>query len=45
MFLEKNSSVCQLYLVSMGIGDPDNITLRALKTVEKADVVFANTNF
>lgn len=45
MSLEKaNSSSSQLYLVSMGIGDPDNITLRALKTVEKADVVFANTN-
>ncbi|MFA5702602.1 MAG: SAM-dependent methyltransferase [Advenella sp.] len=30
-----------LYLVSMGIGDSDNITVRALKTVAKADVIFA----
>jgi len=33
----------QFYLVSMGIGDPDNITVRALKTARQADVVFAMT--
>ena len=44
MSLESNSTTTsQLYLISMGIGDPDNITLRALKTVEKADVIFAST--
>lgn len=31
----------QFYLVSLGIGDPDNITVRALKTIEKADVIFS----
>jgi len=29
-----------LYLVSIGIGDPDNITVRAQKTLSQADVVF-----
>ncbi|NLB32028.1 MAG: tetrapyrrole methylase [Alcaligenaceae bacterium] len=40
---DNKARTSQLYLISMGIGDPDNITLRALKTVEKADVVFAST--
>lgn len=31
----------RLYLVSAGIGDPDNITIRAQKTIEQADIVFA----
>jgi precorrin-4 methylase len=30
----------RLYLVSVGNGDPDNITLRALRTIENADVLF-----
>jgi precorrin-4/cobalt-precorrin-4 C11-methyltransferase len=30
----------QLYLVSVGIGDPDNMTLRAQKTIAGADIVF-----
>jgi precorrin-4 methylase len=30
-----------LYLVSAGIGDPDNITIRALKILERADIIFA----
>lgn len=29
-----------LYLVSVGIGDPDNITVRAQKTIAEADIVF-----
>lgn len=38
-----NSTNTQLFLVSMGIGDPGNITLRALKTIEKAEVIFVST--
>lgn len=30
-----------LYLVSAGIGDPDNITIRAQKMLERADIIFA----
>lgn len=30
------------YLVSMGCGDPDNITVRAMKTIEKSQVIFCN---
>ena len=30
----------QLYLVSMGNGDPDNITLRAVNTVKASDIIF-----
>lgn len=30
----------RLYLVSVGIGDPDQITLRAQRTIERADVIF-----
>ncbi len=44
MPLDSNKvTTSQFYLVSTGIGDPDNITLRALKTIEKADVIFAST--
>lgn len=34
------SSKTQLYLVSVGNGDPDNITLRAVNTIKDADIVF-----
>jgi precorrin-4/cobalt-precorrin-4 C11-methyltransferase len=30
----------QLYLVSIGSGDPDNITLRAVNTIKDSDIVF-----
>lgn len=30
----------QLSLVSVGIGDPDNITIKAQKTIQEADIVF-----
>lgn len=30
----------QLYLVSVGIGDPDNITVKAQKTIARADIIF-----
>jgi precorrin-4/cobalt-precorrin-4 C11-methyltransferase len=30
----------QFFLVSMGNGDPDNITLRAINTVKKSDIIF-----
>lgn len=44
MPLDSNKlTTSQFYLVSTGVGDPDNITLRALKTIEKADVIFAST--
>ncbi|MFP4428793.1 MAG: SAM-dependent methyltransferase [Desulfovermiculus sp.] len=29
------------YMVSVGIGDPDNITIRALRTLKEADLIFA----
>ncbi|CAM5197562.1 hypothetical protein OURE66S_04539 [Oligella ureolytica] len=46
MSLESNSAtINQLYLISMGIGDPDNITLRALKTVEKANIILPRLNY
>lgn len=32
----------QLYLVSVGNGDPDNITLRAVNTIKDADIVFCD---
>jgi siroheme synthase len=31
----------ELFLVSAGIGDADNLTLKVLKTVQRADLVFA----
>jgi precorrin-4 methylase len=30
----------QLYLVSVGNGDPDNITLRAINTIKDSDIIF-----
>ena len=30
----------QLYLVSVGNGDPDNITLRAINTIKASDIIF-----
>ncbi|MGD9823590.1 SAM-dependent methyltransferase [Desulfobacter sp.] len=30
------------YLVSIGCGDPDNITVRAIKTIEKSQVIFCD---
>lgn len=30
------------YLVSVGVGDPDNITVKAQKTIQRADIVFAS---
>ena len=32
----------QLYLVSMGNGDPDNITLRAINTIKDSDIIFCS---
>ena len=32
----------RLYLVSVGSGDPDNITLRALNTIKDSDIVFCS---
>jgi len=37
-----NTSGGGFYLVSIGIGDPDNITLRAVKTIQKSDIVFCS---
>lgn len=36
-----NTNKGKLYLVSVGIGDADNMTIRAKKTIEQADIVFA----
>jgi len=30
------------YLVSIGCGDPDNITVKAMKTIKKSDVIFCS---
>ena len=35
----------QFYLVGMGPGDPDLMTLRAVKVVEEADVIFCSRNW
>ena len=32
----------QLFLVSVGSGDPDNITLRAMNTIKASDIVFCD---
>jgi precorrin-4 methylase len=39
---EQPARQTQLYLVGMGPGDPDLITLRAIRVIEKADVVFVS---
>jgi precorrin-4 methylase len=38
----KESSKSRLYLVSVGIGDPDNITLRAVNVIKESDIVFCD---
>ncbi len=37
----RTASPGQLFLVSAGIGDADNLTLRALKTIQRADLILA----
>lgn len=32
----------KLYLVSTGVGDPDNLTLRAYEVIKKADIIFCS---
>lgn len=36
----ETNATTKLYLVSIGNGDPDNITLRAVNTIKASDVVF-----
>jgi len=36
------SSKTQMYLVSVGSGDPDNITLRAVNVIKDSDIIFCN---
>ncbi len=38
----KKQASTQLYLVSMGNGDTDNITLRAINTIKDSDIVFCS---
>jgi len=38
---EAGESGC-FYMVSVGVGDPDNITVRALKTIKDSDIVFCD---
>ena len=38
----KQSSRAQVYLVSIGSGDPDNITLRAVNVIKDSDIIFCN---
>lgn len=37
------SQPSQLYLVSVGNGDPDNITLRAINTIKDSDIIFCHS--
>lgn len=34
----------EFYLVSIGVGDPDLITVRAINTIEKADIIICRDN-
>ncbi len=36
------SAKTQLFLVGVGNGDPDNITLRAINTIKGSDIIFCN---
>jgi precorrin-4/cobalt-precorrin-4 C11-methyltransferase len=38
----KKQASAQLYLVSMGNGDTDNITLRAINTIRDSDIIFCD---
>lgn len=38
----KEASKTQLYLVSIGNGDPDNITLRAINTIKDSAIIFCD---
>lgn len=38
----KTSQDTRLYLVGVGSGDPDNITLRAVNVIKKSDVIFCS---
>ena len=37
------SEQTRFYLVSVGNGDPDNITLRAVNTIQASDIIFCNS--
>jgi len=39
---EASTASTQLYLVGVGPGDPDLVTVRALKVMKQADVLFAS---
>lgn len=41
-FAARGGSRPQLYLVSVGSGDPDNITLRAVNVIKDADIIFCD---
>lgn len=38
----KEASKTRLYLVSIGNGDPDNITLRAINVIKESDIIFCD---
>ncbi|MEW5804374.1 MAG: SAM-dependent methyltransferase [bacterium] len=38
----KEAPRTQMYLVSVGSGDPDNITLRAVNVIKDSDIIFCN---
>lgn len=40
--LARDEVATRLYLVSVGVGDPDNITLRAVNVIRDADIVFCD---
>jgi precorrin-4/cobalt-precorrin-4 C11-methyltransferase len=39
-----DQAATQLYIVGVGVGDADLITIRAINTIKKADVVFGSDN-